>query len=78
MRTERSAKLVTIDGKRVIFQLDGGEEFFIPKDDISPGAQVGDDYTIFLMPSSEAKLESDELARTLLNEILRNDHSERE
>ena len=76
MRIERSTTLSKLDGKLATFELDGGATIAIPKDELSPGAQVGDAYTLTLIPVQQAALEREELARTLLNEILHNDRIE--
>lgn len=61
------------DGKQAVFQLDSGQEIALPKDDFSKDLPVGAVFMLKLLPEHEARLEQQELARTLLNQILADD-----
>ena len=71
MHIEHSATLNRFDGKRAIFDLEDGQTLTVDRAELSPGVEVGDIFNLTIQPATEAKLEREELARTLLNEILK-------
>lgn len=71
MITRISAELQRIESGNAIFKLEDGQELLIPKGEAEPLAAIGTAYTIQVLPETEAKLSQDELAKTLLNQIMR-------
>lgn len=78
MRSEYTVTLARFDGKRAVFELEDSQSLLVEKSELSPGAQVGDIFSLVIQPATEAKLEREELARTLLNEILHNDQIDKD
>lgn len=72
MLIKRSATISAVEGKKVVLEFEDGQRFHIPKDEWLPGSPPapGTPYVIQVLSADEAELSQDELARTLLNQIL--------
>lgn len=75
MLVQKQVTLLRWEGKRAILQLDSGEEIALSKEDFPRDTQVGAQFSLKLQPLHEAALEKEELARTLLNQILADDQT---
>jgi len=69
--------LTKLAGKYVTFTLESGEEIQLLKEDFPKNLQIGQVYMLTIQPAHEAQLSQQELARTLLNEILADDSQAR-
>ena len=76
MIVRKSATLTEIKGKYAILTLEGGQTLELPHEDLEPTVSTGTAFTIQILPEAEAAMEKDELARTLLNQILEHDEKE--
>jgi len=56
-----------------VLTLDDGQTLQIPREELAPTAEPGTAFVLQVLPADEAALEKDELARTLLNQILEHD-----
>ena len=71
MQTERIASINRFEGKRAILTLDDGQTLAVDRADITPSTEVGDQLSVMIRPVADAQLAKEDLARTLLNEILK-------
>jgi hypothetical protein len=62
--------ITSTDNGIAALQLEDGQVLTIPLRDLQPKPQVGDAYTLTLLPEAQAKLATDELARALLSELI--------
>jgi len=74
MIIRKQATLERFEGKQAILLVDGKQELSIFKEDLASDSRIGDSFTVQILPSSEAELHQQELARTILNQIL--DHGQ--
>jgi hypothetical protein len=72
MLVRKQATLDRFEGKQAILLIDGGQELRLLRDDMGE-VQPGQTFVIQILPEAEAALERDELARTLLNQIINNE-----
>lgn len=63
------AKVQKIEGKKIVLSLEDGQELFVQKDLLGE-VNLGDVFSVQIMPEAEAILERDELSRTILNQLL--------
>ena len=70
MIVRKAATLQEVKGKYAILALDGGQTLQLLRDELEPTAEPGTSFVLQILPESEAAMERDELARTLLNQIL--------
>ncbi|MEZ0286867.1 MAG: hypothetical protein ACAH35_03460 [Candidatus Paceibacterota bacterium] len=63
--------ITAIENLTAVLTLDDNQtiRFSLKEMDVRP--QVGDTYVLHLLPESEAKLSTDELARSLLSQLIR-------
>ena len=69
MLIRKAATIDKIEGKQATLLLENGQELYILKEELGAAA-VGDQYVIQILPEAEAALQRDDLAKTLLNQIL--------
>ncbi len=62
----------TIENGTVAIALDDGQVLSVPARDLTPAPKAGDTYTLTVLPEAEARLQTDELARTLLSQLITN------
>jgi hypothetical protein len=70
MMARMSLQLVRIEGRYAIFSLEDGKELAILKQNIEPLEEIGSNYVLTVLPEKEALLEQNQLAKSLLNQIL--------
>ena len=72
MLIKRNATISAIEGKKVVLELEDGQRLLVPKDDFQPQSvpEIGTPYSLQILSADEARLNQDELARILLNQIL--------
>jgi hypothetical protein len=75
MLLQKQVTLLRWEGKHAILQLDSGDEISFPKDDLPRDTPIGAQFSLKLQPLHEAALEKEDLARTLLNQILADDQA---
>lgn len=62
--------ITTIANGTASVELEDGQVFTIPTRDVEPRPQVGDAYVLTFMSAAEAKLATDDLARSLLSQLI--------
>lgn len=62
--------VTAIENGTVAIQLEDGQVVTVPLRELTPPPQVGDPYVLTLLPVAEAVLETDDLARTLLSQLI--------
>ncbi|MCC2631333.1 MAG: hypothetical protein K0S20_32 [Patescibacteria group bacterium] len=70
MIVRKQATLDHFDGKQAVLLLENGQELCILKEELGAALSEGDIFTVQILPEQEAALEKNELARTLLNQLL--------
>ncbi len=73
MLTRIPAELKRIESGNAVFAFEDGQEVKIPKQDVEPISPLGTRYVFQLLPEREAEMEKTELAKTILNQIMRED-----
>lgn len=63
------AKVQKVEGKKIVLGLEDGQELFVQKDLLGE-VNLGDVFSVQIMPETEAALEREELSRTILNQLL--------
>lgn len=72
MLTRIQATFNGIEKGKAVFELQDGQKFQIPKQDLEPLPEEGSLFVVQVMPEKEANLNQNELAQTLLNQLLNN------
>jgi hypothetical protein len=62
--------ITSLDNGSGTLELDDSQVLTIPLRDFQPRPQVGDTYVLHILPENEARLNIDELARTLLSQLI--------
>lgn len=70
MLTRLSGTFSGFEAGKVVLTLEDGQKLKIPKEDLQPLPEVGAEFTLQVLPASEAALSQAELSRVLLNQIL--------
>lgn len=70
MLTYKQATLDHYEGKQAILRLENGQDLRLLREEVEPAA-IGTTFRIQVLPEVEAQLTQEELARVLLNQILR-------
>ena len=70
MVSHRNISFSRYEGKLAVFQAEDGQELAFPREDTGPALSSGDPFVLQLLPAAEALLDQQELARTLLNQLL--------
>jgi hypothetical protein len=73
MHTYIPATLSRVEHGMAVLALSDNQELRIPKEQLQPLPAVGSEMTIKVAPSTEAMLEKEALAKTLLNQLLGNE-----
>lgn len=73
MMVYKRATLERIQGKNITLKLENGQELTLSRDEFEPLPPIGTDYAIQIIPEVEASMQREELAYTLLNQILNDD-----
>lgn len=73
MLIQKPLTLLRFEGKKAIFAFEDGQELVLSKDDFPKEIQVGEQCMLTLQSLHEARLKQEDLAQTLLNQILAND-----
>ena len=76
MLVRKNATLDRFEGKQAVLLLENGQELLILKDELG-SVKEGEVFSIQIQPDKEATLEKEELARTLLNQILNDEGAHR-
>lgn len=64
------ATVTSVTDSIAALTLDDGQVVTLSAKDATPVPQVGDEYELQLAPLAEARLTTEELARTILNQLL--------
>jgi len=75
MLVQKQATLERLEGKQAVLQLENGQELTIAKEELG-SVQLGDRFSVRILPEQEALLDQEALARTLLNQILEDGQKE--
>lgn len=75
MLTRLPAELLRIESGSAVFVLEDGQEVRVLKQDVEPISPLGTRYVFQLLPEAEAEMEKTELAKTILNQIMREDEA---
>lgn len=70
MLTRLSGRLTKIEFGKAIITFEDGQELKVPKDDLQPVPVLDTEMAIQVMTETEAALERDALAKSLLNQLL--------
>lgn len=62
--------ITTLENGTVALELEDGQVLTLPLRELQPRPQVGDAYVLTLLPEAEAALATDDLARTLLSQLI--------
>lgn len=69
MLVRKTAILDRFEGKKAVLILENNQELVLLKEDLGK-AKEGDVFSLQILPEKEATLKREQLARTLLNQIL--------
>ncbi len=72
MLTRIQVTFCGIEKGKAIFELSDGQKLHFPKAELEPLPEEGSAFSLQLMPEKEAALSQNELAQTLLNQLLNN------
>jgi len=75
MLIRKQATLDRFEGKQAVLLLENKQELLILKEELGSDCQVGTIFTLQILPEAEALMEREELARVLLNQILKDEKS---
>ena len=64
------ATLARFEGRKSVLVLDDGQELRFSREEL--GGTQGEEFVLEALPATEAALRREDLARTLLNQILQN------
>ena len=76
MLTYKSATVDRFEGKQAVLKLENDQELRLLREDLEP-AELGAAFQVQILPEAEAKLSQEELARTILNQILQDASKEK-
>ena len=66
------ATISAVSDQGVSFGLEGDQALMVPKTEFATLPQVGDTFSVLIMPEAEARLAQDDLARTILSQLIPN------
>lgn len=69
MIIRKSATVKSIEGRKVLLELENNDFLKLDKDDMV-GLSIGDELQVQIMTANEAGMEKDDLAKSLLNQLL--------
>lgn len=64
------ATITATDNGNAALELEDGQVFTVPLRDLQSKPEVGSTYILTILPEAQAKLATDELARSLLSELI--------
>lgn len=73
MLLRKSAVISELTAKHLTLTLENGQELKCLREELEPGAAEGAVYVVQIMPQNEAELTQQQLARTLLNQLLKDE-----
>lgn len=76
MLTRLHATFNRVESGSVVLTLEDGQELRVPKEDLQPLPSIGSEFTLQLLPSTEAELAANDLAKCLLNQLLDDEKDE--
>lgn len=70
MVTRLHGTVTSLEGNTVLIALEDEQIIKVSLQMLTPAPQVGDAYDLHLLPAAEAALVTEELARTMLNQLV--------
>ncbi len=70
MIIRKQATVDRLEGKQVVLVLENKQELVIAKDELGDIARPGDAFAVHILPADEAALNQEDLARSILNQLL--------
>ena len=70
MHAVLSATLIKVEHGMAVLSLGDGQELKVPKEQLQPLPEIGSPMSLKISPESEANLDKNELAKTILNQLL--------
>jgi len=78
MITRIQATLSRLEGSNAVLTLEDGQELLVPREDMQPLPDLDTSFTLQVLPTDEAELATNDLAKKLLNQLLDDERDEKD